>query len=119
VTLSLNFPAPIAVGHEIEVTEFEDVRPEKKRRGPGWNEPFRHPAVLDLTTGIRYLHEMHVRPLASLGGSTTPYDFPLRPSARLPVRRTYRARVTACALLMVEGVSNQHTKLVVEPVEPA
>lgn len=55
-TLTLNYPAPIPAGHEIEVTEFADTRPEKKRNSwnPAWDQPFRHPVILDVTTSIRY-----------------------------------------------------------------
>jgi hypothetical protein len=35
------------------------------------------------------------------------------------VSRVYRATVTACTLVMVEGLENQHTTLLVNPVENA
>ncbi|MFJ2958777.1 hypothetical protein [Streptomyces sp. NPDC087270] len=120
-TLTLNYPAPIAAGHEIEVTEFADTRPEKKRSRwyPAWDQPFRHPVILDVTTGIRYMNHMHVHRGDNGGNCFAPNDYPLEPRTDLPVRRVYRARVKACALVMVEGLDQQHTKLVVDVLGPA
>ncbi|WAP56170.1 hypothetical protein [Streptomyces sp. S465] len=117
LTLALNYPAAIPAGHKIEVTEFADTRPEKKRyKPPTWADPCQYPVVLDLDTGIRYMNHVH----ASRGGNggllLRPY--PLVPRGDLQVSRVYQAVVTACALVMVEGYDNQHTTLLVEPVEP-
>jgi hypothetical protein len=71
VPIRLNYPAAIPVGHVIEVTEFLDTRPEKKRRTYARGEPFQIPVILDLDTG------------------------------------------------MVEDLENQHTTLLVSPVEDA
>jgi hypothetical protein len=120
-TLTLNYPAPIPAGHEIEVTEFADTRPEKKRNTwhPGWDQPFRHPVILDVATNIRYMNHMHVHRGDNGGNSFTANDYPLTPRTDLPVKRVYRARVRACTLVMVEGLDGQHTKLVVEVLGPA
>ncbi|MCL2555299.1 MAG: hypothetical protein FWE75_24540 [Actinomycetia bacterium] len=120
-TLTLNYPAPIPAGHEIEVTEFADTRPEKKRNSwnPAWDQPFRHPVILDVTTNIRYMNHMHVRRGDNGGNSFVPNDYPLEPRTDLPVKRVYRARVKECAIVMVEGLDHQHTKLVVDVIGPA
>jgi hypothetical protein len=115
VTLSLNYPAAIPAGHEIEVTEFADTRPEWHGR-PGWTEPFRLPAILDLNTSIRYMNHAHASPGANGGNSFTPNSYPVRPRSALAVERVYRARVVACTLVMVEGLGIQHTTLVIEPL---
>jgi hypothetical protein len=112
-TLRLNFPAPIPVGHTIEVTRFADTRPEGKRRGDGRFEAVTFPAVVDLDTGIRYMNHVH----GSAGGNGgLPFfanSYPLEPRPELPVAEVWRGRVTACTLVMVEGLEGQHTMLVV------
>lgn len=116
LTLSLNYLAAIPVGHRIEVTEFADTRPEKKRHKTlTWMDACQYPAVLDLDTGIRYMIHVH----ASRGGGSRyrrdPY--PLDPRNDLPVSRVYRAVVKACTLVLVEAYDNQYTTLLVELVE--
>ncbi|MFE6971638.1 hypothetical protein [Isoptericola sp. NPDC057653] len=116
-TVTLNYPAPIAVGHAVEITEFTDTRPEKKRRGFAGAEPSSHPVVVDLDTGIRYMNHVHASAGGNGGNSFTPNRYPLDPRPDLPVAATWRGRVTACTLVMVEGLENQHTTLLVEPAE--
>ncbi|GLV78025.1 hypothetical protein [Streptomyces hygroscopicus] len=116
LTLALNYPAAIPAGHRIEVTEFADTRPEKKRyKTLTWADPCQYPAVLDLDTGIRYMSHVH----ASRGGNGgfMPHPYPLVPRNDLPVSRVYQAVVKACTLVMVDAFENQHTTLLVEPVE--
>ncbi|MGH1565442.1 hypothetical protein [Mumia sp. DW29H23] len=109
--LAVNYPAPIPVGHVVEVTEYEDTRPEKKRRGFDMGEAFRHPALQDLDTGIRYLNHVHVSRGGNGGNSFTPNKYPLQPRTDLSVARVWRARVAACTLVNVEGLDTQHTML--------
>ncbi|MFI6346695.1 hypothetical protein [Streptomyces sp. NPDC050560] len=116
VTLSLNYPAAIPVGHRVEITEFADTRPEKKRyKRPSFEDACAYPALLDLDTGVRYMSHVH----ASRGGNSSylPSPYPVAPLPGLPVSRVYRAVVRACALVMVDAVDNQYTTLVVEPAE--
>jgi hypothetical protein len=114
--LALNYAAPIPVGHTVEITEFEDTRPEKKRKGFDWSEAFRHPAVQDLDTGVRYLNHVHVSAEGNGGNAFRPNRYALTPRSGLPVARTWRARVVACTLVGVEGLPSQHTMLAVEPI---
>jgi hypothetical protein len=115
LTLALNYPAAIPAGHKIEVTEFADTRPEKKRHKTlTWADPCEFPAVLDLETGIRFMSHVHASRGPNGGFRTTPY--PLTPRADLPVSRVYQAVVKACTLVMVDAFDNQHTILLVEPV---
>jgi len=114
--ISLNYPAPIPVGHLVELTEFEDTRPEKKRRGFDMGEAFRHPVVQDLDTGIRYMNHVHASRGDNGGNSFTPNRYPLMPRPDLSVSRVWRARVTACTLVFVEGLSVQHTTLELDEV---
>lgn len=117
VPIRLNYPAAIPVGHVIEVTEFLDTRPEKKRRSYPRGEPFQIPVILDLDTGIRYMNHRHVSRGDNGGNDFVPNNYSSEPRSDLPVSRVYRAKVTACTLVMVEGLENQHTTLVVDPVE--
>ncbi|MDR2997068.1 MAG: hypothetical protein LBU78_02995 [Microbacterium sp.] len=110
-TVALNYAAPIPVGHEIEVTVFADARPEKKRRGDGRFEPSSFPMVVDLTTGIRYLNHAHVSTAGNGGNSFQANIYPLLPLPSLEVERSWRGRVTACTVVMVEGLENQHTMI--------
>jgi hypothetical protein len=114
--LALNFAAPIPVGHTVEITEFEDTRPEKKRKGMGWSEAFRHPAVQDLDTGIRYLNHVHVSWGGNGGNVFEPNRYAFTPRRELPVARTWRARVVACTVVNVEGLATQHTMLALDPL---
>jgi hypothetical protein len=121
VTIHLNYPAAIPVGHVIEVTEFADTRPEKKRKlgSPNRGEPFRIPVVVDLDTGIRYMNERHT---AHRVGAVAFFDvpaYPTRPSAALPVERVYRARVTACTLVRAESTDSLLTTLIADPLPEA
>ncbi|MCK9794903.1 hypothetical protein M1843_14220 [Isoptericola sp. 4D.3] len=115
--VALNYAAPIAVGHTVEITEFADTRPEKKRKGSDRFEAFRLPVVVDLDTGIRYMNHVHASAGGNGGNSFTPNRYPLVPRPDLQVAATWRGRVTACTIVMIEGLENQHTTLVVEPVE--
>jgi hypothetical protein len=118
-SIRLNYPAPIPVGHVIEVTEFLDTRPEKKRRGYPRGEPFQIPVVRDLDTGIRYMNHRHVSRGDNGGNDFVPSAYPTEPRSDLVTGRTYRARVTACTLVMIEGLENQHTTLQVTPLDAA
>jgi hypothetical protein len=113
-TLALNYAAAIPVGHTIEVTEFEDERPEKKRKGFDMAEAFRHPVVQDLDTGIRYMNHVHASRGGNGGNEFTPNRYPLTPRAALTVARVWKGRVVGCALVFVEGIGTQHTALEVE-----
>ncbi|SCD59806.1 hypothetical protein GA0115246_103605, partial [Streptomyces sp. SolWspMP-sol7th] len=118
VTLRLNHPVPIPVGHRVEIVEYADTRPEKKRRRHRFDgaEPFRHPVVTDLDTGIRWMNHVHASPFDNGGNSFTANEYPLVPrTSGLEIERTWRGRVTACTLVFVEGLSTQHTALVVAP----
>ncbi|WP_059007707.1 hypothetical protein [Streptomyces specialis] len=117
VKLSLNYPAPLPIGHLVEVTEYADTRPEKRRKGFDMSEAFRHPVVADLDTGIRYMNHVHARAYGNGGNTFTANDYPFTPRANLVVSRVFRARVAACTLVFVEGLSVQHTMLLLEPVE--
>ncbi|KOU01357.1 hypothetical protein ADK88_31015 [Streptomyces sp. NRRL F-2295] len=112
--LPLNHAVPIPVGHTVEVTEYADTRPEKKRKGWDLSEAFRHPVVLDLDTGIRYMNHVHA---SRAGNSFAANPYPLTPRADLVVSRVYRARVTACTIVAVEGLDTQHTALALERLE--
>ncbi|WP_326568795.1 hypothetical protein VSH64_44800 [Amycolatopsis rhabdoformis] len=114
-TIAVNYPAPIPVGHVVEVTEFADTRPEKKRRGFDMSEAFRHPMLLDRTTGIRYLNHVHVSASGNGGNTFTPVLYPVVPRADLVVSAVWLGTVVACAVVMNEGLSGQHTTLVLEP----
>ncbi|GHH73784.1 hypothetical protein GCM10018793_13140 [Streptomyces sulfonofaciens] len=116
LTLSLNYPAAIAVGHKIEVTEFADTRPEKKRhKRLTWADACLYPVVRDLDTGIRYMSHVHASRGENGGLIIDPY--PLAPRSDLPVSRVYHAVVKACTLVLVDAFDNQYTTLLVEPVE--
>ncbi|GHF62399.1 hypothetical protein FHX82_002917 [Amycolatopsis bartoniae] len=115
-TLAVNYPAPIPVGHRVEITEFADTRPEKKRKGFDMTLPFRHPVVVDLDTGIRYMNHVHAREDGNGGNAFTPNHYPFAPRPGLAVSRVYEARVVACTLVSVEGLSTQHTMLALEPI---
>jgi len=119
VPLAVNYPAPIPVGHLVEVTEYQDVRPEKERHGFDMAEAFRHPVLLDVDTGIRYMNHVHVSVGPNGGNSFQPKGYPLTPRQNLPVSRVWRGRVLACALVSVEGLSTQHTTLDLDPLPPA
>ena len=113
-TLTLNYPAAIPVGHTVEVTEFADTRPEKKRKGSAHGEAFLAPMVQDLDTGIRYLNHAHASTAGNGGNIFTPNRYPLTPLAGLVVERVWRASVLACTLVFVEGLGTQHTTLELE-----
>ncbi|MBD3554979.1 hypothetical protein [Streptomyces sp. SP18CM02] len=115
--LPLNHAAPIPVGHTVEVTEYADTRPEKKRKGWDLSEAFRHPVVLDLDTGIRYMNHVHASRAGNGGNSFAANPYPLTPRADLVVSRVYRARVTACTIVAVEGLDTQHTALALERLD--
>ncbi|MFE4590010.1 hypothetical protein [Streptomyces laurentii] len=121
VTIHLNYPAAIPVGHVIEVTEFADTRPEKKRTlgSPNRGEAFRIPVILDLDTGIRYMNERHTTGRGALGNVYDAPPYPTRPSAALPVERVYRARVTACTLVRAESTDSLLTTLIADPLPDA
>jgi hypothetical protein len=119
VLVAVNYPAPIPVGHLVEVTEYEDVRPERKRRGAGLGEAFQHPVLLDVDTGIRFMNHVHASAGANGGNAHRPNRYPRTPRPELPVNRVWRGRVLACALVYVEALSTQHTTLELEPDPPA
>ncbi len=75
--LPLNHAVPIPVGHTVEVTEYADTRPEKKRKGWDLSEAFRHPVVLDLDTGIRYMNHVHASRAGNGGNSFAANPYPL------------------------------------------
>ncbi|CAM3316263.1 hypothetical protein [Stackebrandtia soli] len=104
----LDFPAPIPVGHRIEVTTFAAPRP-----GPNEpvGDPSRSPVVHDLDSGIRYADEVHVSGRGRHGG------FLLAPRDDLSVTAVIRGRVTACTLVHVSIHPIQHTVLEVEPLD--
>ncbi|MFI5615162.1 hypothetical protein [Amycolatopsis sp. NPDC051903] len=116
-TIAVNYPAPIPVGHVVEVTEFTDTRPEKKRRGFDMSEAFRHPVLVDRTTGIRYMNHVHASTGGNGGNTFTPTLYSVLPRPDLPVSAVWTGKVVACALVMNEGLSGQHTTLVLEPAE--
>lgn len=76
--------------------------------------PFRHPVVHDLDTGIRYMNHIHASAAGNGGNSFTPIRYPLAPRTGLPASRAWRGRVSACTLVMIEGLGTQHTQLVVD-----
>jgi hypothetical protein len=114
--VQLNHAVPIPVGHEVEITEFADPRPEKKRKG-GTSEfglPHISPVVVDLETGIRWMNHVHASRGNNGGYTYRSNGYPLQPMADLEVARVLRGRVTACTVVMVEGLSTQQTALEVE-----
>lgn len=113
-TVALNYPAPLPVGHTVEVTEFADTRPERKRKGFSQSEAFAHPVVVDLDTGIRYMNHVHASRHGNGGNSFTANRYPLEPRPDLEVAARWKGRVTACTIVMVEGLENPHTTLQVE-----
>lgn len=117
-TVALNYPAPIPVGHSVEVTEFADTRPERKRRGDARFEAFSYPVLVDLDTGIRYMNHVHASIGGNGGNSFFANRYPLEPLPSLVVARVWRGRVAACSLVMVEALESQHTTLLVDE-EPA
>ncbi|ARQ70302.1 hypothetical protein [Streptomyces marincola] len=112
--LTLNYPAPLPVGHLIEVTEYADTRPEKKRKGAGLGEAFQFPMVVDLDTGIRYMNHVHATTAGNAGSAYKSNAYPLTPRPDLVVDRVYRARVRACTLVFVEILYTQHTTLALD-----
>ncbi|MEC3992408.1 hypothetical protein VSR01_02145 [Actinacidiphila sp. DG2A-62] len=64
------------------------------------------------------MNHAHASRLTNGGMAAVGRAYPLEPLADLPVRRVYRARVLACTLVMIEAYDNQHTSLLVEPLEP-
>jgi hypothetical protein len=120
VPIRLNYPAAIPVGHIVEVTEFLDTRPERKRGAYARGEPFQVPVVRDLDTGIRCMNHRHVSRGDNGGNGFVPNSYPSQPRSGLVVGRVYRAEVTECTLVMVEGLEGRHTTLMVTPLdEPA
>ena len=113
--LAVNFPAPIPVGHRVEITRFADPRPENKRHKDARFEPFTYPALLDLDTGIRYLNHAHVSRGGNGGLPFFANPYPFEPLPDLTVDSVTRGRVTACTLVMVEGLNGQHTMLAIAP----
>lgn len=113
-TVALNYPAPLPVGHTVEVTEFADTRPERKRKGFSQSEAFAHPVVVDLDTGIQYMNHVHASRHGNGGNSFTANRYPLEPRPDLEVAARWKGRVTACTIVMVEGLENPHTTLQVE-----
>jgi len=118
-TLAVNFPAPIPVGHIVEVTRFADTRPERKRRGDARFEAFSFPMLLDLDTGIRYMNHVHASVGGNGGNMFTANRYPFAPRPELVVEEVWRARVTACTLVMVEGLDGQHTMLALDRLSGA
>jgi hypothetical protein len=108
-TLHLNFAAAIPVGHAVEITEFSD--PKAGKRGPSIDSPQTHPAIQDLDTGIRYLNHVHVSTSGNGGNAFRPNIYPLIPLSSLQVARVSRARVVACTVVWVEGITSQQTVL--------
>ncbi|UOQ55752.1 hypothetical protein MUN78_08475 [Leucobacter allii] len=109
--VALNYPAAIPVGHAVEITEFADTRPERKRTRDPRFEACAAPAIVDLDTGIRYMNHAHASIAGNGGNSFRANRYPLAPLPSLTVERVWRARVTACTLVMVEGLESQHTML--------
>ncbi|MGI6879068.1 hypothetical protein [Microbacterium sp. gxy059] len=115
--VALNYPAPIPVGHRVELTWFEDARPAKRRDRVEWSAPHARPVVRDLETGIRYMNHSHAS-IGSNGGQVfAPRDMPFAPRPELAVREVWTARVTACTLVYLEGFPAQHTMLDIEPID--
>lgn len=114
-TVTVNYPAPIAVGHVVEITEYADTRPEKKRTGFDGSQPFQYPVLLDTVTGIRYMNHSHVSVDGNGGNSFRANRYPLTPRAALVASAVWRGVVVACSIVMVEGLQSQHTTLVLDP----
>jgi hypothetical protein len=111
--LHLHFAAPIPAGHRIEITTFEDPRPDRKRKSGGAELGLPHisPAILDLDTGIRYLSHAHASTAGNGGNAFRANPYPLVPRAELAVAAVTEATVTACTIVAVEGLGTQHTVL--------
>lgn len=112
--ITLNYPAPIPVGHLVELTWFADQRPARKRDRPDWTIPSAHPAVRDLDTGIAYLNLAHVSAGANGGNPFVPQNLPTTTRSDLEVREIQRGRVASCTLVYLEGLTTQQTVLEVE-----
>jgi hypothetical protein len=111
--LHLRFGAPIPVGHTVEITSFEDPRPEGKRKSGGAERGLPHtsPAILDLDTGIRHMTHVHASSAGNGGNPFSANPYPLVPRPELAVAAVSRATVTACTLVYVEGLATTHTVL--------
>ncbi|MGO2634412.1 MAG: hypothetical protein ACTH9H_11755 [Galactobacter sp.] len=111
----LNYPAAIPVGHRVELTWFEDTRPERQRHKVSWYEPYSRPVVKDLETGIVYMNYVHASNGVNGGHGYTPKDYPFGYRQELPVREVWVAKVLACTLVFVEALESRHTQLLLEP----
>jgi hypothetical protein len=124
------FPAPIPVGHDVEVTVFESVVHVTKGLFTETTRVDRKPApylplVRDLDTGIVYADQSHFE--GADGGDGSPeaveaHRVTLRdrllPSPTLAAVETVRGRVTECAVIgnvwVYPDDRRAHTRLVVE-----
>lgn len=77
-------------------------------------QAFAMPVVVDLDTGIRYMNHAHAVNGRFVGGAVTPSRYPLEPRGDLEIAGVWRGTVTACTLVMVEDVDNQHTMLQID-----
>lgn len=120
-TLRLNYPAPIPVGHTIEITEFaEPPRIERGRWGPltpsarlaipNPKKPHLHPLVRDLDTGIRYTGVVPAADEGEKGETSTT-------GGELPVRQVRTAKVAACTMVLSSGFPSQQTLLELDETE--
>ena len=114
VKVVLNYPAPIAVGHRVELTWF--AAPQKTLRPKAfiWSMPHSRPVVKDLDTGITYMNHVHASAEANGGNSYRPNNYSLGYRSDLPVAEVWQGTVQAASLVFVEALSTQHTVLEIE-----
>ena len=112
----LTYPAPIPVGHRLELTWFVNHTPPEKRRGIKWREPHTKPVVKDLDTGIVYMNHNHVSTGMNGGNQFVPNDYPMGYRSDLQVLEVWTVEVLACQLVFIEGMSVQHTMLDVRKI---
>jgi hypothetical protein len=114
--LALAYPAPIPVGHRVEVIEYADTRPDGKRRGVLRIGDVPPPVVTDLDTGIRYMNHVHGSAGGNGANAFTPNTYPFAPRPDLVESARWQGVVAACTIVLVEALPEQHTMLAVTPV---
>ncbi len=123
------FPAPVPLGHRVEVTVFETVvhvaagvfsQDKFVQRNPAPHLPL----VRDLETGIVYADEAHFEGADDRDGTTEGVEAHraalragLVPSAKLAPVETVQGRVTECAVIgnvwVYADDRRAHTRLVI------
>lgn len=112
VTVPLAYPAPIPVGHRVELTWFVKLGGGLRANKPT-SRPF-EPHLRDLDSGIAYGTEWQFGEFVGFRSDRVhPYE--PEPLARLEVERTLRGRIAACTVVNVSlAEPYQHTILLLD-----